>query len=188
MYNLSRNSSRARIAIGHNGGSRAAELIRLGRARRLGIGRAGIGNGGFTCPTSSGIPQNCAPPAQVCPENQRRYIMPFNPDTGFTKTVAAGATTRFVGDPQALFSPDRLIIASTIAPYFDITDLSIGNVPQSLSTGAVAADIYSEVATDMEFNFKQAYPGLKITITARNKSSITQTFQAQLAGFAVAQG
>ena len=177
------------MSIGASGRSMAAEAIARGRQQRaisVGRGRVAVGSG-FTCPTS-GVPTTCAPPAQVCPENQRRYIMPFNPDTGYTNTVAAGATTRFVGDPQALFQPDRLIIASSIAPYFDITDLSIGNVPQSLSTGSVAADIYSEVATDMMFNFKQAYPGLKITITARNKSSITQTFQAQLAGFAVAQG
>jgi hypothetical protein len=114
--------------------------------------------------------------------------MPFNPDSGYTNTVAAGATTRFVGRPQSLFQPDRLIVASSIAPFFDIVSLEIGNVPQSLSAGNVAADIYSEVATDMLFNFKQAYPGLDVIITARNKSSITQTFQAQLAGFAVAQG
>jgi hypothetical protein len=166
----------------------AAELIRLGRARRLSIGRnVAVGNAAFTCPTS-GIPQNCAPPAQVCPENQKRYYMPFVPAAGFTATVLAGALVDFTGYPQDLFNPDRLMVASTIAPFFDIEVFTIGNKNQNLSAGAVAADIFSEVATNMEMSFSQAYPGIQIVLRARNKSSVTQTFQAQLVGWAVSPG
>jgi hypothetical protein len=40
----------------------------------------------------------------------------------------------------------------------------------------------------MEMSFSQAYPGIQIVLRARNKSSVTQTFQAQLVGWAVSQG
>ncbi len=159
-------------------------------------GTGGGGSGGpYTPPSVVDIPvnipvtiptgPNCAPPAQVCPENQKRYIMPFIPDAGYVVTVAAGATVQFVGKPQKLFKPDRLIVASTIAPYFNIINLMIANIPQSLTQGPVAADIYSEVATNMEMSFDQAYPGIDIVVVAVNKSSVTQTFQIQLAGWAV---
>jgi hypothetical protein len=121
----------------------------------------------------------------VCPENQKRYVMPFEPSSGYTATVAAAATTVWQGKPQKLFKPDRLIIASTIAPYFNVTDFRIANIPQTLSAGAVAADIYSEVSTYTEMSFDQAYPGIDIILTAVNKSSVTQTFQAQLIGWLV---
>jgi hypothetical protein len=186
MYNIARQQP-SRIAIGSSGRMHAAELARLGRQRRLGIGRNhGVGQmPTMVCNTGSGIPQNCAPPLQVCPENQKRYIMPFIPNAGFTASVTAGSTVEFVGRPQKLFKPDRLIVASTIAPFFNIVSLLIANVPQSLSAGAVAADIYSEVATNMEMSFDQAYPGIDVILTAVNKSSVTQTFQVQLAGWAV---
>jgi hypothetical protein len=131
------------------------------------------------------VPSNCAPICNVCPENQKRYYMPFVPDAGFTASVTAGSQVRFVGKPQKLFAPDRLIIASSIAPYFDIVQLIIGNTPQSLSQGNVSAEMFSEVATYVMMTFDQAYPGIDVIIVAQNKSSVTQTFQAQLVGEAV---
>ncbi len=175
-----------RMAVGASGHSMAAELIRQGKARRLGIGRnVGVGMNVY-CPQTpiSGNPV-CAPPVQVCPENQKRYYMPFVPQAGYTATVTAGSTVIFVGRPQKLFSPDRLIIGSTIGAYFDVVSLTIGNIPQSLSAGNVGAEMFSEVATYVMMTFDQAYPGIDIILTAQNKSSVTQTFQAQLVGEAV---
>jgi hypothetical protein len=167
-----------RMAVGASGHSMAAELIRQGKARRLGIGRQ-VGIGNFYCPPTSPVSGPCKPPVTVCPENQKRYYMPFVPQAGYTASVAAGATVIFVGRPQKLFSPDRLIIGSTIGAYFDVVS------PQSLSAGNVGAEMFSEVATYVMMTFDQAYPGIDIILTAQNKSSVTQTFQAQLVGEAV---
>ncbi len=167
-----------RVAVGRSGHMQAAELIRQGRARRLGIGQ-------MYCPPPSSVNAPCATPVAVCPENQKRYYMPFVPDAGFTASVTAGSQVRFVGKPQKLFAPDRLIIASSIAPFFDIVQLIIGNTPQSLSQGNVSAEMFSEVATYVMMTFDQAYPGIDVIIVAQNKSSVTQTFQAQLVGEAV---
>lgn len=134
-----------------------------------------------TIPTTPG----CAPICNVCPEDLKRYYMPFVPSAGYTASVAAGASVVFVGRPQKLFSPDRLIIGSTIGAYFDVVSLTIGNIPQSLSTGNVGAEMFSEVATYVMMTFDQAYPGIDIILTATNKSSVTQTFQAQLIGEAI---
>ncbi len=148
-------------------------------------GGGGSGGSGGPAPfTPPGMP-GCAPVCNVCPENQKRYYMPFVPDAGFTASVTAGSQVRFVGKPQKLFAPDRLIIASSIAPFFDIVQLIIGNTPQSLSQGNVSAEMFSEVATYVMMTFDQAYPGIDVIIIAQNKSSVTQTFQAQLVGEAV---
>ena len=173
------------MAVGASGHSMAAELIRQGKARRLGIGRQVAVGSNFYCgtPVAQGGP--CAPPVQVCPENQKRYYMPFVPQAGYTASVTAGSTVIFVGRPQKLFSPDRLIIGSTIGAYFDVVSLTIGNIPQSLSAGNVGAEMFSEVATYVMMTFDQAYPGIDIILTAQNKSSVTPTFQAQLVGEAV---
>ncbi len=173
-----------RMAVGASGHSMAAELIRQGRARRIGIGRNVAVGMNVYCPQTP-INAPCAPPVQVCPENQKRYYMPFVPQAGYTASVTAGSTVIFVGRPQKLFSPDRLIIGSTIGAYFDVVSLTIGNIPQSLSAGNVGAEMFSEVATYVMMTFDQAYPGIDIILTAQNKSSVTQTFQAQLVGEAV---
>ncbi len=180
-------------------GGGGGDLIHIPSGGGEGGGPSGGGGGGgyggpITTPGGGGsggsggplIPGGgCAPVANVCPENQKRYTMPFIPDAGYVSTVAAGATVQFIGKPQKLFKPDRLIIASTIAPYFDIVNLLIGNIPQSLTQGRIAADVFSEVSTYTEMSFDQAYPGIDIVIQAINKSSVTQTFQAQLIGWAV---
>ncbi len=136
-------------------------------------------------PGPGNTPNGCRPLCNPCPENQKRYYMPFVPQAGYTASVTAGSLVIFVGRPQKLFAPDRLIIGSTIGAYFDIVSLTIGNIPQSLSAGNVGAEMFSEVATYVMMTFDQAYPGIDIILTAQNKSSVTQTFQAQLVGEAV---
>ena len=184
MYQNNSYPRQSRVAIGGSGRLRSSELILQGRARRLGIGMMPPMYAP-NCNTSSGVPQNCQPPVNVCPENQKRFTMPFTPGTGSAALVTAGATAVFIGSPQALFKPDRLIIPSTIGPYFDVLSFTIANKPQTMGAGAVPADIYSEVSTYTEMSFDQAYPGVQITLTVQNKSSVSQTFQAALIGWSI---
>jgi hypothetical protein len=149
-------------------------------------------NPGGTPPVISTVPYNpecppgsCAPQIPVCPENQKRWTLPFVPDTGFTEVVAAGATVRFVAFPQGLFIGERLIVPSTIGPYFNIVDFRIANKPQTMASGEVPADMYSEVSTLDTMKYDQAYPGIQVVLTARNKSAISQTFQCSLSGWAI---
>ncbi len=144
----------------------------------------GYGGPGPTTPVIT-TPSGCRPVCNPCPEDLKRYYMPFVPQAGYTASVTAGSLVIFVGRPQKLFAPDRLIIGSTIGAYFDIVSLTIANIPQSLSAGNVGAEMFSEVATYVMMTFDQAYPGIDIILTAQNKSSVTQTFQAQLVGEAV---
>jgi hypothetical protein len=132
-----------------------------------------------------GNPMGCCPAVPVCPENLKRYWMPFNPGAGYTVAVAAGATAVFIGEPQKPFKGDRLIIGSGITPYFDVIALEIANIPQSLGSGAVPADMFSEVSTYTEMTFDPAGPGIKIVLTVKNKSSVSQNFQASLTGIAI---
>jgi hypothetical protein len=180
MYNLSRSAPR-QIAIGSNGRSVAANAIMKARSRRLHIGESSGFYGGCGTP----ITGTCQPPVPVCPENLKRYWMPFNPGAGYTVAVAAGATAVFIGEPQKPFKGDRLIIGSGITPYFDVIALEIANIPQSLGSGAVPADMFSEVSTYTEMTFDPAGPGIKIVLTVKNKSSVSQNFQASLTGIAI---
>ncbi len=178
MYNRNQQARQIRVSVGATGRTQAAELIRQGRARRLGIGQ-------MYCPPPGSTSGECAPQVQTCPENVKRITMPFKPDTGFTVAVLAGATARFIGNPQYLFKPDRLFIASTIGPFFDVVNFIIGNVPQSLAQGNIPAEMFSEVSTYTLMSFDQAYPGKDVILEVLNKSSVTQNFQASLVGEAI---
>ncbi len=151
----------------------------------------GTGSGGGWTPTRPEYdtpiqtPGGCAPVCPACPEDVKRITMPFKPDSGFTVAVLAGATARFIGNPQYLFKPDRLFIASTIGPFFDVVNFIIGNVPQSLSQGNIPAEMFSEVSTYTLMSFDQAYPGKDVILEVVNKSSVTQNFQASLVGEAI---
>ena len=64
--------------------------------------------------------------------------------------VAAGAQVRFVAFPQGIFIGERLIVPSTIGPFFDIVDFRIANKPQTMAAGNVPAELQPLLAPRAE--------------------------------------
>lgn len=96
--------------------------------------------------------------------------------------LAAGTATLTI-TPQESFLPFLLTIPSTIAAFFDVVSIMIGNNNVILD-GPIGADTWSEVATYHIIN-----PGCisgtsqSIVITATNISPDTHYFSAAFAGY-----
>jgi hypothetical protein len=73
--------------------------------------------------------------------------------------------------PQMSFRPDRLLVASAIAPLFEIEDVHIGNVSQVASCNGscgLPADVFSTAScADAPISFSTVSPGTEIRLRVR---------------------
>lgn len=97
-------------------------------------------------------------------------------------TVAAGATVRVEVNPQKFQKCDRLIVPSTIAPFFQVDDLDIGKDSQFTSSDGAPAEAFSEVAVGVSLKGRTAGKGTTITLTVTNVSAAPQDFRACIIG------
>lgn len=112
-------------------------------------------------------------------DKRRRLIMGPDP-----VVVATGDSEDVALQPQQLFRTERLIIPSEIAPFFRIDDIRVGNRSQLVTTGALPASAFSEVAIDAYVEFDTADIGNIITLTVTNTDDEDQTFLCMLLGTA----
>lgn len=84
--------------------------------------------------------------------------------------------------PQRLVRVERLVVPSTIAPFFRITQLNVGQEPQFVSAGAIPATVFSEVAVGVRLKGDTANLGNTITLSVTNTSGVNQTFEGCILG------
>jgi len=89
--------------------------------------------------------------------------------------------------PQRLFRTERFVVASQIAAFFDLNDLSIGQDRMFVSTGAVPCSVFSEVGVGVRLRGFTANLGNTISVTVTNNTGVTQVFQASIIGTTVVQ-
>lgn len=111
------------------------------------------------------------------PDRERRYPIGFVPTS-----VAAGATTSIPAAPQNLFRVERLVVPSSIAADFGISDIKVGNQSQLVQNIEVPAELFSEVAIDTNVSFDSANIGNQISLDARNKTAAAVVFSAGAIG------
>lgn len=87
--------------------------------------------------------------------------------------------------PQRLFRSERLVVDSTIAPFFRILDLKIGQQTQFVASGALPATIFSEVAVGVRLKGDTANLGNTIIVSAQNISSAIRVFGGAILGTVV---
>ena len=151
-------------------------------------GRANlIGNRSMLVGAGAGAPRNLPRGATVYEVDESYASAARRLPLGFAtaSAVAAGATVTVTGSPQTLFRPERLIVPSSIAPFFEISDIVIGNVTQSAAAGRVSATTYSEVAVGVGLLFDTAQPGVDIQILVTNTGAEALTFRCVMIGAAV---
>lgn len=159
------------------GRARIGEIMSRGRtARRMGIGALGVSD-----PCLTPAPMACPPTVPVCDTSSRRYFQGFSQDA-----VAANTQVLITARPQYLVRFDRLVIPSNIGQFFDLNNLTIGNVNQSVAAGANSGVVFSEVATYVELGLDTAYPGIDIVLTVTNVDAQPRNFRATLFGVLVA--
>lgn len=109
-------------------------------------------------------------------------VLPF-PAT----TVASLASTDIELRPQRLFRVERMTVGSSIARYFVITNISVGQDPQFVATGEVPAEVFSEVGVGVRLKGATANLGNTVVVSIKNidTTAATQVFRAAIIGTCV---
>lgn len=109
-------------------------------------------------------------------------VLPF-PAT----TVLSLASTDIELRPQRLFRVERMTVGSSIARYFVINNISVGQDTQFVATGQVPAEIFSEVGVGVRLKGATANLGntVVVTITNIDTTAASQVFRAAIIGTCV---
>jgi len=97
-------------------------------------------------------------------------------------SVGAGLSADIELRPQRLFRSERLVVPSTIAAFFDITDVKIGQQTQFVASGALPATIFSEVGVGVRLKGDTANLGNTIVVSVTNNDVATQVFGGAIIG------
>jgi hypothetical protein len=96
--------------------------------------------------------------------------------------VAAGAQATVTTQPQTWFKPMRLIVPDSIAPFFTIDNIVIGNISQFPSPIPLPAEMFIPSAQAVVLDLATVNPALNLTIQATNISGVPQNFRAGFVG------
>jgi hypothetical protein len=116
----------------------------------------------------------------VPPRNAREYAL------GLGSTSVAGSSSANINvQPQVIFRPERLVIPSNLAVDFLITDLKVGKNSQLVSTGALPAVMFTEVAFGVRLKMDTAQISMFVTVSVTNQNPAARNFQGGIIGPAV---
>jgi len=100
----------------------------------------------------------------------------------FQAAVAAGTQAIITTQPQTWFKPMRLVVPGSIAPFFTIDNLIIGNKSQFPSPVPLPAETFIPEAQAVVMELDTVNPALNLTIVCTNISGVAQNFRATFVG------
>ena len=100
----------------------------------------------------------------------------------FQAGVAAGTQAIITTQPQTRFKPMRLVVPGSIAPFFTIDNLIIGNKSQFPSPVPLPAETFIPEAQAVVMELDTVNPALNLTVVATNISGVAQNFRATFVG------
>ncbi|MDD5551329.1 MAG: hypothetical protein PHS34_08720 [Candidatus Omnitrophica bacterium] len=100
----------------------------------------------------------------------------------FQAGVAAGTQAIITTQPQTWFKPMRLVVPGSIAPFFTIDNLIIGNKSQFPSPVPLPAETFIPEAQAVVMELDTVNPALNLTVVATNISGVAQNFRATFVG------
>jgi hypothetical protein len=116
----------------------------------------------------------------VPPRNAREYAL------GLGSTSVAGSSSANINvQPQVIFRPERLVVPSNLAVDFLITDIKVGKNSQLVSTGALPAVMFTEVAFGVRLKMDTAQISMFVTVSVTNQNPAARNFQGGIVGPAV---
>ncbi len=119
--------------------------------------------------------------SEVEPTKTREYPLGFDS----VNTVAAGAAATINQQPQVLYRPNRLVVATNVAPNFVFTDIRIGKNSQLPAVGALTCDAFAPNAVSVDVRFDTAQVNSIISLAVQNISGAAQRFLATMFGQSV---
>jgi hypothetical protein len=102
--------------------------------------------------------------------------------------LPAGGSALLETNPQFVFRPERLVVPSDIAFDVRLQDVKVGTQSQFVSTDAVPAAVFSEVAINTGISFRTAEIGNGVSFTAINTTLAVVRFSAAIIGTSVTAG
>jgi hypothetical protein len=116
----------------------------------------------------------------VPPRNSREYAL------GLGSTSVSGSSSANINvQPQVIFRPERLVVPSNLAVDFLITDIKVGKNSQLVSTGALPAVMFTEVAFGVRLKMDTCQISMFVTISVTNQNPAARNFQGGIIGPAV---
>jgi hypothetical protein len=116
----------------------------------------------------------------VAPRNSREYAL------GLGSTSVSGNSSANINvQPQVIFRPERLVVPSNLAVDFLITDIKVGKNSQLVSTGALPAVMFTEVAFGVRLKMDTCQISMFVTISVTNQNPSARNFQGGIVGPAV---
>lgn len=142
--------------------------------------RASIVPRGFYPMASPAAPPP-APMAVSVPAGRAREQVLGLPRT----SVAANTTDEVLSRPEITFRPSRLLVPSSIAAFFLIQDIKVGNVSQLPNTDPIPAAGYIETAVGTAMALDTCNIGQSISVEVTNISACTLDFVGAFWGTAL---
>jgi hypothetical protein len=103
-----------------------------------------------------------------------------------TGAVAAGAIAQITARPQNLaFKPQRIVIPSTIAPDFLISDIKVGNVSQLVQSGTLPAEAFTQQLFDGMMEMDTVQTSQDFVLQVQNIAGAPRNFNAAVYGLAL---
>lgn len=96
--------------------------------------------------------------------------------------VAASAQATITTQPQTWFKPERLVVPGSIAPFFTIDNIVVGNKSQFPSPVALPAETFIPEAQAVVMSLDTVNPALNLTLMVTNISGVAQNFRATFVG------
>lgn len=133
-------------------------------------------------PINRGTPMSNQSPQlrETQPNRYREYPLGFATPVG--TPVPAGATTSVPSQPQVVFRGVRIVVQSTIAPFFLINDIKVGKNSQLVSSNPIPADVFISTSVGVSLQMDTAQPGMTISIEVFNTDVAAHPFNAALIG------
>ena len=99
--------------------------------------------------------------------------------------IAANATASVTTRPQTLFKPMRLVVGQTIAPFFILTDLKVGNRSQFPSSSPIPCETFSQNGFGVGVGLETVQAALDLTLVVQNIGPNQLDFRAAIIGKSV---
>lgn len=96
--------------------------------------------------------------------------------------IAAGGTAVIAVNSQIIFRPRRLIVPPSLAPFFVIDDIRVGNVPLYAGVGGVPAEAFAPDSVNPNVKKVTANPGVAISLTVTNIDGFAHRLRAVFFG------
>jgi len=96
--------------------------------------------------------------------------------------IAAGVTATVTTQPQEVFKGYRLVVPETIAPFFTIDNILVGNKSQFPAATPLPAEGFIPQAADVDLDLETVNPAINLSLVVTNISGIAQNFRAMMTG------